>query len=195
MTARCAWGSKPRHRSGPRRREAREIFINGFGASFERRCCSVAVNWDVLLNLLVSGKAPAKSNYYFWRSDAPPSSTASAPVGTTDANDFIPGWHNYNSNGEKLDPISEVPSSTDSALLQEEQQHGSVGTSAEESVTGLKLVQSERLTRTTSFPAGTTTTPMAKSLTRFPKFLRRLILLFFKRNNNTDRSTLMQRKA
>ena len=38
------------------------------GASFERRCCSVAVNWDVLLNLLVSGKALAKLNYYFWRS-------------------------------------------------------------------------------------------------------------------------------
>ena len=42
---------------------------------------------------------------------------------------------------KKLDPISEVPWSTDSALLQEEQQYGSVDTSAEESVTGLKLVQ------------------------------------------------------
>ena len=73
--------------------------------------------------------------------NAPPSSTVPAPVGTTDVNDFTPGWHNYNSNGKKLDPISEVPSSTDSALLQEEQQHGSVDTSAEESVTGLKLVQ------------------------------------------------------
>ena len=69
------------------------------------------------------------------------SSTVSAPVGTTDRNDFIPGWHNYNSNGKTLGPISEVPSSTDSALLQEEQQRGSIDTDADESITGLKLVQ------------------------------------------------------
>jgi len=50
----------------PRRRV--KILLTDIGASFERRCCSVAVNWDVLLNLLVSGKAPAKSNYYFCRS-------------------------------------------------------------------------------------------------------------------------------
>ena len=73
--------------------------------------------------------------------NAPPSSTVSAPIGTTGVNDFIPGWHNYNFNGKKLDPISEAPSSTDSALLQEEQQHGSVNTDTEEGVTGLKLVQ------------------------------------------------------
>ena len=48
------------------------------------------------------------------------SSTVSTPVGTNDTNEFIPGWRNYNSNGKKLDPISEVPFSTDSALLQEE---------------------------------------------------------------------------
>ena len=36
---------------------------------------------------------------------------------------------------------------------------------------------------------------MAKSLTQFLKFLLRLILLFFMRNNNMDRSTLMQMKA
>jgi hypothetical protein len=50
----------------PRRRV--KILLTDIGASFERRCCSVAVNWDVLLNLLVSGKALAKLNYYFWRS-------------------------------------------------------------------------------------------------------------------------------
>ena len=73
--------------------------------------------------------------------NAPSSSTVPAPVGTTDKNDFVPGWHNYNSNGKKLGPISEVSSSTDSALLlHEEQQHGSIGTNADESVTGLKLV-------------------------------------------------------
>ena len=64
-----------------------------------------------------------------------------APVGTTDRNDFVPGGHNYNSNGKNLVPISKVPSSTDSALLQEEQQDGSIGTDADESATGLKLVQ------------------------------------------------------
>ena len=31
-------------------------------------------------------------------SSAPSSSTVSAPVGTTDRNTFVPGWHNYNSN-------------------------------------------------------------------------------------------------
>ena len=54
----------------PRRRV--KFLLTDIGASFERRCCSVAVNWDVLLNLLVSGKAPAKSNYYFCRSADPP---------------------------------------------------------------------------------------------------------------------------
>ena len=55
--------------------------------------------------------------------------------------------------------------------------------------------QSIPLTRTPLFQAGTTTTPMAKSLTQFLKFLLRLILSFFMRNNNMDRSTLMQMKA
>ena len=41
------------------------------------------------------------------------SSTVSTPVGTNDTNDFIPGWHNYNFSGKKLDPISEVHSSND----------------------------------------------------------------------------------
>ena len=73
--------------------------------------------------------------------NAPSSSTVSATVETNDRSDFIPGWHNYNSNGKKLDPISEVPSSSDSALLQEEQQHGSIDTDVDESVPRLKLVQ------------------------------------------------------
>ena len=67
MTARGAWGwgSHPRLRSGPRRREAREKFITDIGASFERRVCSIEVSWNVLLNLLVSGKSPAKSTTIF----------------------------------------------------------------------------------------------------------------------------------
>ena len=73
--------------------------------------------------------------------NASSSSTVTAPVGTNDRSDFIPGRHNYNPNGKKLDPISEVPSSTDSALLLEEQEHVSIDTDADESVTGLKIVQ------------------------------------------------------
>ena len=36
------------------------------------------------------------------------SSTVSTLVGTTDTNDFIPGWHNYNISGEKPDPSPEL---------------------------------------------------------------------------------------
>ena len=36
------------------------------------------------------------------------SSTVSTPVGTTDRNDFIPGWHNYKSEDNKLHPFSDV---------------------------------------------------------------------------------------
>ena len=97
-------------------------------------CCDECLRTDGRFHTAVCDAADYNLN-------ASSSSTVSAPVGTNDRSDFIPGWHNYNSNGKKLDPISEVPSSTDSALLQEEQQHGSVDTSAEESVTGLKLVQ------------------------------------------------------
>ena len=46
-----------------------KILLPDIGASFERRVCSIEVNWNVLLNLLVPGKAPAKPNYYFCRSE------------------------------------------------------------------------------------------------------------------------------
>ena len=36
------------------------------------------------------------------------SSTVSTLVGTTDTNDFIPGWHNYSISGEKPDPSPEL---------------------------------------------------------------------------------------
>ena len=69
------------------------------------------------------------------------SSTVSAPVGTTDRNGFIPGWHNYNSEDNKLHPFSDVPSSTGYALLQGEEQRGLVDTDAGASARGLELAQ------------------------------------------------------
>ena len=97
-------------------------------------CCDEGLRTDGRFHTAVCDAADYNLN-------ASSSSTVSAPVGTNDRSDFIPGWHNYNSNGKKLDPISEVPSSSGSALLQEEQQHGSIDTDADKSVTGLKLVQ------------------------------------------------------
>ena len=70
------------------------------------------------------------------------SSTPATSVETTDRSTFRPGWHNYSSNENgSLDPISDLPSSSDTALIQEEQQNELIGTDADESVTGLKLVQ------------------------------------------------------